>query len=84
MIAFFDGGLGDRVFVGGWGDRVFGGGLGDRILGWVDWAIAFLLWGGDRVFVGGWAIVFLRGIIGRSPLREKLVNILTMQKSYKD
>ena len=31
MIAFFDGGLGDRVFVGGWGDRVFGGGLGDRV-----------------------------------------------------
>ncbi|GBO56567.1 hypothetical protein APA_4902 [Pseudanabaena sp. lw0831] len=32
---------------------------------------------GDRVVLYWW-------LVGRSPLREKLVNILTVQKSYKD
>jgi hypothetical protein len=49
--------------------------LGDRVFVG-GWAIVF--------FVGGWAIVFFDGMIGRSCLREKLVNILTVQKSYKN
>jgi hypothetical protein len=59
-----------------------------------DWAITFLLDGWTIVFfVDDWAIAFFEGVIrrscfwvvvGRSPLREKLVNILTVQKSYKN
>nr|WP_242022970.1 hypothetical protein [Pseudanabaena mucicola] len=42
-------------------------------------------WLGDRIFVRGMIgrSCFL-WMVGRSPLREKLVNILTVQKSYKN
>ena len=49
-----------------------------------EWAIAFLMSEWAIVFlVSEWAIVFL-WLVGRSRLREKLVNILTVQKSYKN